>query len=53
MINDIYELDITINKHETEKVDKTINSVHEMIFDIPDLNDQIEEMKYFRLDLPI
>jgi len=49
MINDIYELDITINEKETQAVDKTITSIHDNIFDIPDLRDQIKDMKIFCL----
>lgn len=46
MINDIYDLNIKINKYETEKVDKTLKSNY-LIFDIPNLSIQIEELKNY------
>ena len=49
MINQIYELKITITQFETEKVDKTITSIGETLFVIPDLFTQIQEMKNYIL----
>jgi len=49
MINEVYNLNITINKLETKTVDKTINSVYDQLFDIPDIFEQIKQMKLFRL----
>lgn len=52
MINDIYNLNIKINKLETKNmVDKTIISLfnENNYFNIQDLTDQIKELKYFNL----
>ena len=49
MINTIYSLNITINKLETEKIDKTLSSIHDKLFDIPDLLEQMNQMKLFPL----
>lgn len=49
MINTTYELNIEINKFETDKVDKTITSIHEPLFNIPDLSEQINQTKLFKL----
>jgi len=50
IINDKYELDIKINKIKTITIDKTITTIYDKIFDIPDLVEQINEMKEFNLD---
>jgi len=50
IINRVYDLNITVNKYETDtKIDKTMNTIYPIIFDIPDLNIQIEELKTFNL----
>jgi dTDP-4-dehydrorhamnose reductase len=49
MINDIYQLNIIINKTEVNPIDKTMCSIHEIIFDIPDLESQIKEMNSFKI----
>jgi|TARA_B110000902_G_scaffold261298_1_gene335803 dTDP-4-dehydrorhamnose reductase len=50
MINDIYNLNIKINKLETENsVNKTITSMYDNNFVIPDLFQQIKEMKEFNV----
>jgi len=49
MINDIYSLGITITKLETEKNDKTLTTIYEPIFTIPDIYNQIKEMKLISL----
>lgn len=50
IINDVYELNIKINKHQTDvKVNKTITSIHKQQFVIPDLKEQIEELKQYSL----
>lgn len=50
MINKIYELNITINQISTKnKSDKTMITNYEQIFNIPDIYNQIEEMKNFIL----
>lgn len=50
MINDLYELNIEIKEFETEKVDKSINTIYNKIFEIPELEVQIKEMKDFILN---
>jgi dTDP-4-dehydrorhamnose reductase len=47
MINDTYNLNINIKEFNTEKVDKSIKTIYETnnIFNIPELNIQINEMK--------
>ena len=50
IINNVYDLNIKINKYQTEnQVNKTITSIHPQIFEIPDLKDQIEELKQYNL----
>jgi dTDP-4-dehydrorhamnose reductase len=46
MINEIYNLNITIIPFETEKIDKTLITIYETnnIFNIPDLKTQINEL---------
>jgi len=48
MINDIYELNITINKLETEKVDRSLTSVYEQFYVVQELREQIIEQKLFK-----
>ena len=51
MINDIYNLGITIQKFSADdKVDKTISSIYDNLFKIPDLNDQIMEMHDYKIN---
>lgn len=50
MISDIYELNIKVKEFDTNKVDKSLSTIygaHENIFDIPELEDQIKEMRDF------
>lgn len=48
IINDIYDLKITINKFKAPKnIDKTITSKYENIFKISDLKQQIEDLKKY------
>jgi dTDP-4-dehydrorhamnose reductase len=47
MISDIYELNITVKEFDTEIVDKSLSTVYEKFFNIPELKEQIIEMKYF------
>ena len=48
IINDIYNLKIKINKFKTpESVNKTITSIYENMFTIPDLQKQIEELNKY------
>lgn len=50
MINSTYDLNITIKEFSTEnKIDKTIGTIYPQIFSIPSLNEQIKEMKDFKL----
>ena len=49
IINEIYCLNIKINKYKTEeKCDKTLKSNYSNLFNIPDLYDQIKEQKQFK-----
>lgn len=51
IINDVFDLNITIEPFETEvKCDRTLNSLYNVPFDIPDLHEQIEEMKIFNIN---
>lgn len=54
MIRDIYQLDLVINKKETEKpINKCLKSVNKWcqdIWQIPSLVEQIKEMKDFKLE---
>ena len=50
MINDIYDLNITINKFEAERnINKCLISKYEILFDIPNIYNQLEEQKEFSL----
>ena len=51
MINEIYNLNIKINQFHTEKVDKTLATIYDTnnIFKIPDLNEQINELKKYNI----
>jgi dTDP-4-dehydrorhamnose reductase len=47
MISDIYELNIKVNEYDTEKVDKSLSTVYEVQGNIPELKEQIKEMRNF------
>ena len=50
LINVIYNLNIKINKHNTENnINKTLSSIHNNIFNIPELKYQIQELFQFKL----
>ena len=50
MINDIYDLNITVNPLQTPtSVDKTLKTIYVNEFNIPCLQDQIKEMKDFSI----
>jgi dTDP-4-dehydrorhamnose reductase len=50
IITETYNLNIQVNKTETsENVDKTLSSMYENIFDIKELNIQINNLKKFNL----
>ena len=50
IINKVYNLNIIVNEFKTEnKVDKTITTINDLEFEIPDLEDQIMETKSFKL----
>jgi dTDP-4-dehydrorhamnose reductase len=51
MINEVYNLTIKINQFHTEKVDKTLETIYNTnnIFKIPDLNEQINELKKYNI----
>ena len=46
-ISDIYELNIKVKEYETEKVDKSLYTVYEVHRNIPELKDQLKEMRDF------
>ena len=49
MINEIYKLNIKVNKFNTENsIDKTITTKYKKIFDIPNLYTQIQSLKDFQ-----
>ena len=46
----VYDLNIVVNKYETENnIDKTITTIQNQIFKIPDLLVQINQMKNYNL----
>ena len=47
LINNIYDLNIKVNKFETEKVNKSLSTIHEHFYTVPTLEDQIKEQKDF------
>jgi len=47
MISDIYELNIKVNEYNTEKVDKSLSTVYEVHGNIPELKEQLKEMRDF------
>jgi dTDP-4-dehydrorhamnose reductase len=51
LINEAYELNITISPFETEKIDKTLTSIYDTnsIFEIPDLKEQINDIYLYDL----
>lgn len=49
MINEIYDLNITINDYKTDIVDKTLSSIYPPLFNIPNLKNQITELSSFNI----
>ena len=47
MISDIYDLNIKVKEYETEKVDKSLSTVYEVHGIIPELKEQLKEMRDF------
>lgn len=47
IIKETYSLDIIVKKIENEKIDKTLSSIYEPLFDIPNLEEQINDLKEF------
>ncbi len=48
MINNIYDLNIKINKIDTKiTINKSLSTIYEKLFNIPDLSKQIKELKLF------
>jgi dTDP-4-dehydrorhamnose reductase len=47
IISDIYELNIKVKEYETEKVDKSLSTVYEVQGIIPELKEQLKEMRDF------
>ena len=51
IISDVYELDVHVTAFKTDKhVDKTITSIYSSSFIIPELFEQIKELKDFQLE---
>src|SRR5207253_8937964 len=48
IINDVYQLNIKINKLETQKVDKTLASNFDMGISVDSLEKQIKELKNYK-----
>lgn len=46
-VNKIYELNITIEKKETDVIDKSLTSIYPQLFDIPTFPYQISQLKKF------
>jgi len=50
IINNIYGLNIKINKHTTKiTINKTLTTIYEKIFDVPELQTQIEELFLYKI----
>jgi len=47
MINDVYDLNINITPIDVDIVDRSLSSIYDIEFDIPNIIDQIKEMKEF------
>ena len=47
MISDIYELNIKVKEFDTEKVDKSLTTIYQVDIQVPELLDQIKEMREF------
>jgi dTDP-4-dehydrorhamnose reductase len=47
MISDIYELNIKVKEFETERVDKSLSTIYEVYCNVPELKEQIKEMRNF------
>lgn len=51
MINDSYSLNIKVNKKSADSFcDRSLSSIYENMFEIPDLEDQVAEMQRFKLN---
>jgi dTDP-4-dehydrorhamnose reductase len=49
-INEIYELNIKINKYETNIINKSLDTIYHKLFNIPNIYDQITEQRNFKLN---
>ena len=47
MISDIYELNIKVKEYDTEKVDKSLSTVYDLLCNVSELKDQLKEMRDF------
>lgn len=45
IIKDVYNVPVIIKKYESDKVDKTLSSIHNQLFDVPSLEKQIKDLK--------
>ena len=50
-ISNIYQLNILINPKETIKIDKSLSSINDIIFEIPSIENQIIQLKEFSSNL--
>jgi hypothetical protein len=51
-ISQVYDLNIVVNPKETEiQCDRSISSIYENEFEIPDLKEQLKELKEFSKSL--
>ena len=51
IINNIYSCNIKINKFKTESFDKTLTTIYPLMFEIPDIEEQIKELFLFSCNL--
>jgi hypothetical protein len=49
MIANVFDLNIEIEQTHTEIINKSLKSVYKNEFNIPELQDQIKELKYFNI----
>ena len=47
IISNIYELNIKVKEFDTERVDKSLSTIYELYNNIPELKEQIKEMRDF------
>lgn len=50
LIIEVYNLNVMVDKLNTEKIDKSLTSIFEKIIDIPDIKIQLQELAKFKLN---